>query len=459
MKKPVWRKILFSLAAAAVLLAVGYGYGLFSGPRKPARLECLGEGPLAAPVFTLPDLLGRKVELASFKGNVILIEFWATWCGPCREEIRSLIELNRTYGPQGLVIIGISLDRKEPREVREFAEKMGVDYLNVMGDEEVFENYSRMAGQGSIRGIPAAFLIDREGKIAYVGDPYGAEAAVEKALGLEAGPAALLTAYLDLAKGTDADARRQAFLRLVEKAPSVFDLRGWARGALGEDPPEAPVPPKVDGAKALDGLASIWKGPDAAKRAAALTPLAQGAPTAFDLQAWARAAFAKAFPLTKDELRKELEAGRHGPVLEMLLHRAPSAALLASAAKDAAFVEWCRAQRTDCRADGRRGLMAIRHVFVEKPMDGMDEKTQEKFWHDISVSGMAFPEDRRRVLGLLIGGRMVAAAEAPAYVRDQLQRHVLMTSFVDGKPLRPAGVVAEAKKVEADILAELGRTY
>ena len=74
-------------------------------------------------------------------------------------------ELHRAYSTNGLVIIGISLDRKDPREVREFAEKMGVNYMNVMGDEEVFENYCRIAGQGSIRGIPATFLIDREGRI------------------------------------------------------------------------------------------------------------------------------------------------------------------------------------------------------------------------------------------------------------------------------------------------------
>jgi peroxiredoxin len=166
MEKRILRKIVLLLVAGIALLALGYGYGLFSSaPKKQAKVECLGEGPLSAPLFSLPDLQGRKVDLASFKGSVILLEFWATWCGPCREEIRSLNELHRAYHTNGLVIIGISLDRKEPKEVREFAEKMGVDYINVMGDEEVFENYCRIAGQGSIRGIPASFLIDREGRI------------------------------------------------------------------------------------------------------------------------------------------------------------------------------------------------------------------------------------------------------------------------------------------------------
>ena len=148
------------------MLLAGYGYGLFSSPpKKKVEVKCIGDGPLSAPAFTLPDFEGRKVDLASFKGSVILLEFWATWCGPCREEIRILNELHRAYRTNGLVIIGISLDRKAPKEVREFAEKMGVEYVNLMGDEEVFENYSRLAGQGSIRGIPATFLIDRKGGI------------------------------------------------------------------------------------------------------------------------------------------------------------------------------------------------------------------------------------------------------------------------------------------------------
>ena len=156
---------IFTLVIAfGVILA--YVVSLFpSAVNKPRKVECLGSDARSAPVFSLPDLKGNKVDLVSFKGQVILIEFWATWCGPCREEIPYLNELHNKYKKDGLVVIGISLDRKEPEEVQKFVEKLGVGYVNLMGGEEVFENYSRLAGLGAIRGIPATFLIDREGRI------------------------------------------------------------------------------------------------------------------------------------------------------------------------------------------------------------------------------------------------------------------------------------------------------
>ncbi len=165
MQKKALRRIVVLLLLGAAL-GVGYGLGLFSSSTgKHGRLECLGEDPLSAPVFRLRDLQGKTVDLASFKGNVILLEFWATWCGPCKEEIRVLNELHQAYRPKGLVIVGISLDRKDPREVQDFVRNMGLEYINLMGDDEVFENYSRVTGQGSMRAIPASFLIDRQGRI------------------------------------------------------------------------------------------------------------------------------------------------------------------------------------------------------------------------------------------------------------------------------------------------------
>lgn len=162
-----WKKKILLLALGIVFLAIlTHNVGLFpSSAKKPKKIECLGGDALSAPVFTLPDLKGNKIDLVSFKGKVILIEFWATWCGPCREEIPHLTELYSKYRNDGLVVMGISLDRKEPQEVQSFLEKLGVEYINLVGNDEIFENYSRLAGLGTIRGIPATFLIDREGRI------------------------------------------------------------------------------------------------------------------------------------------------------------------------------------------------------------------------------------------------------------------------------------------------------
>ncbi|MCC6414420.1 MAG: TlpA family protein disulfide reductase [Opitutaceae bacterium] len=112
-----------------------------------------------APDWTLPDLDGRPVNSAQFAGKVVVVDFWATWCPPCREEIPGYIALQEKYGKDGLVIIGVSLDRGGPAKVRDFAKKFGINYPLVMGDSEA------IAGFGDISAIPTTFLIDREGNI------------------------------------------------------------------------------------------------------------------------------------------------------------------------------------------------------------------------------------------------------------------------------------------------------
>ncbi len=161
------KKKLFLMALGlGLLLIAANSLGLFSfAPRNAGKIECLGREELSAPVFSLPDLKGQKVDLVSFKGQVMIIEFWATWCGPCREEIPLLNEIHRKYRDQGVRVIGISLDRKDPQEVSKFLDSLQVEYLNLMGDEEVLEKYSRIANLGPIRGIPATFIIDRKGAI------------------------------------------------------------------------------------------------------------------------------------------------------------------------------------------------------------------------------------------------------------------------------------------------------
>ncbi|MGE5254581.1 MAG: TlpA family protein disulfide reductase [Planctomycetaceae bacterium] len=159
-------KILGFLLLAGIILLLGYGVGKFElSARKPPKLECLGTEELSAPLFSLPDMNGQKVNLVSFEGRVIVIEFWATWCAPCREEIPVLNQIHKGYREKGVVVIGISLDHKPSLEVKRFLDQLQVEYLNVMGDEEIFEKYSQMANLGPIRGIPATFVINRKGQI------------------------------------------------------------------------------------------------------------------------------------------------------------------------------------------------------------------------------------------------------------------------------------------------------
>ncbi len=111
-----------------------------------------------APDFSLPILTGQKLDLSSYRGKVVLLDFWATWCDPCREEIPHFVELQKKYGDQGLQIIGVSMD-DGPEPVRDFYQRFKMNYPVVMGNAKTGELY------GGVLGLPIAFLIGRNGRI------------------------------------------------------------------------------------------------------------------------------------------------------------------------------------------------------------------------------------------------------------------------------------------------------
>ena len=115
-----------------------------------------------SPGWSLRDLSGKFVNSDEFKGKVVILNFWATWCAPCRAEIPGFVELHQRYADKGLVIVGISLDRKGSAAVSTFKEKFGMNYRVVMGDERVVKAF------GGIEALPTTFVIDRAGKIARV---------------------------------------------------------------------------------------------------------------------------------------------------------------------------------------------------------------------------------------------------------------------------------------------------
>jgi len=124
------------------------------GPRQPA------------PDFNLKTLDGKSLQLSALKGKVVLLDFWATWCPPCREEIPHFKELYDQYRGKGLEIIGVALDDGGEKDVAPFARKNQINYpLSVTGAQELGQRY------GGIRGIPTTFLIDKQGRIAkkYIG--------------------------------------------------------------------------------------------------------------------------------------------------------------------------------------------------------------------------------------------------------------------------------------------------
>ncbi len=111
-----------------------------------------------APSFTLKTLDGKEISLSQLKGKVVLLDFWATWCAPCKESIPHLVQLYKDYRGRGFELIGMNVDKGDIEAVRRFVTSVDIPYPVVTAPEDVIRNYR-------VTGIPATFLIDREGRI------------------------------------------------------------------------------------------------------------------------------------------------------------------------------------------------------------------------------------------------------------------------------------------------------
>ena len=115
---------------------------------------------IMAPAFELKSIPeGKSTPLASFRGKAVLLNFWATWCGPCKIEMPWLVDLQKKYGPQGLQIVGVAMDDTSDKEIADFAHKMGVNYVVLKGTEKVGDLY------GGVEGLPTTYYLDRSGKV------------------------------------------------------------------------------------------------------------------------------------------------------------------------------------------------------------------------------------------------------------------------------------------------------
>jgi thiol-disulfide isomerase/thioredoxin len=148
------------LLVALILLA---GLSVFScsrGGKTPQEKKAATEGATEAPSFVLADTHNHEVRLSDFRGKVILLEFWATWCPPCRATIPELIALQKKFGEKAFSVVGVSLDEGPDlsSKLEDFSRELKINYPVLLGTEEVERAYR-------VTSIPMTYLIDKEGNI------------------------------------------------------------------------------------------------------------------------------------------------------------------------------------------------------------------------------------------------------------------------------------------------------
>jgi len=127
----------------------------------PFRLEAAPRAGQPSPNFKVITTSGQQVSLENYRGYVLVIDFFATWCQPCRESIPHLIEMNRKYGKQGLQVLGMSADEDGERLVKDFADEHHITYPIALAGESALTDFG-------VRSVPVMFIIDKKGRVAEV---------------------------------------------------------------------------------------------------------------------------------------------------------------------------------------------------------------------------------------------------------------------------------------------------
>ncbi len=156
--------VVLMVVAMVVALMLVFGFKL---ARHSTPGIASGSAQTQAPDFTLQSLDGKTVRLSDFRGKPVVLNFWATWCGPCKIEMPWFVDFQKQYGPAGVQFLGVAMDDASTKEIAEFAESMKVNYPILIGKESVGDDY------GGVQFLPETFYIDRNGKV------------VDKAFGLK----------------------------------------------------------------------------------------------------------------------------------------------------------------------------------------------------------------------------------------------------------------------------------
>ncbi len=187
------------LVIAILIAAAAAGFGVYQWLLPPHTAPAIATAAATSAPDTIPtlstnqamnvaldDLNGNQHTLADWHGKVLLVNFWATWCPPCRQEIPLLVKLQAKYAAQGLQVVGIATDEQNEKDVRTFMRQMVVNYPILMGDSRVPQIISALGG--NFIGLPYTVVLDREGRVFKIHsgelDPAEAEGLIRTALTL-----------------------------------------------------------------------------------------------------------------------------------------------------------------------------------------------------------------------------------------------------------------------------------
>src|SRR5579863_7691283 len=159
--------IFIGLGVVALLAVMVWADHKFPAASAPGGASAPAEKPTDAPTVTLKDLNDKDVTLQQYKGQVVLVNFWATWCAPCKVEIPWMIEFQQKYGPRGFTILGVSMDEDGKKAIEPFLDKQRFDvdgqklpmsYPILLGNDAIADKF------GGILGLPTSMLFNRDGK-------------------------------------------------------------------------------------------------------------------------------------------------------------------------------------------------------------------------------------------------------------------------------------------------------
>ncbi len=178
------RSVLFIVLIVVAITLLLFSGKYFSKGGKAANVasaafqgasDAPAKGALA-PDFTLKTLDGKDVQLSSLRGKAVLLNFWATWCEPCKIEMPWLVDLQKKYRMQGLEIVGVAMDDSGEKTIADFAHKMQVNYTVLVGSEKVAQMY------GGLDGLPTSFFLGRDGKVVDTALGLVSESTIEDAI-------------------------------------------------------------------------------------------------------------------------------------------------------------------------------------------------------------------------------------------------------------------------------------